>query len=1330
MRCFAGAMLLVSLSSLAQSQNSTSGVASTASASPTCIQPRQPFDPPLTSISIALTGAIPTACDTTQQEVVTSSTLSLTYYKFGSYFFNISHPINVVNSQQSEPSFCSASFNSLVSVCINAPNLGFWGGWIISSGTNYSISNFIYPANPLPSEGARSGSSASSLSGSAARLSAAPYAESSSATLPRPMIGTGAGPSSALPSTTPPFPIRSSQLSSGGGGTFVTVSGTGGFLSSTAVRTGGPQSISTVVAPLPLPSLATIITGTVGSQVVTETFVPHIFPQYTTISGTITTTTTLTSGSSPVTVVVGPNGVGWAPYHEPSDASQLLPPSILPPSAVAAADSADPTVAGVSSASVPLGTGVTTPSVPSGTGISTSDPSANTSSHQSSIGTGSSFSSILLSTGNSAPSLSSSGISPGTGFRGSSLLIIGSSAQNILTGSTDTFGTISQTTQPVSISKSASQGASTNAAIVPISYVTTAFNSPSQTITTLSISGQAAVVYNKETFPGLSTITAPTTIQTSVVETEKNGKTSTFIGGIVVGPGGVYWGPPGLPPIPPFPGISPPCIWPFCTGGGGGGGSDPPGDPQPPPPYTPDDPNTPDNNDPKTQDQPSGKSSQPFSTPKPSSSSNPSSASQSPVTSSESCSSHTVTDYWVSCASGASTSCSTYASSVISGCSVTAATSTTASACPLGAYVSADPTMAGFDYSNEYPVLNPGYSSDVQWTYTVADIVESGVVVGSASASAGPSDSANSSPTTGTITPSGADNTATPGSGASTMPILTTTNLPSSTSGGNSAGMTSSPSAASVNPICQNFADPDNGVAGECQCSSGTFYTKLPLLTGQSDHCGYTSFPSPSPTPTPTSNPNPYPFTYTDIENGNVIACKSSSIGNAGVLYTVCEGESTTIGTDSAIYDHYTSAEAAAASASAAAAKPTAHCAFWDEVLYWTFEVYNINGWAGNDGGGLHKQEKGCGDLTGWSWTAGDIGNDQHVYFNLPFTMKSGCVERAIASAGGPSGLSCSGKGVGKERRSLKLESEQKNPKRRRRFRTDVSFSLSNRGVPELQALQNLKREAFLEIKPPSIVERDITPAPYRLNARSEFEKLYELDSRDLIKRGCLDWIWPGKNIPEEWWCNAVIPGVDACIAEIQKKGVVGKYPSMFYTSWGGIGDGSFGVEGTKLWASQNICSRVVDFDGITVGVYQYVVESAVLKPFGKDGLNLPEDEQKQILDPFLKNLSQAFAEQSAGEAYVFVPKGIDFQPNSAWTGWEYPALTRNKEITIIYKVELDYSDPKHFIPPDGKPQGVKTVLWTKGDPPSATEPKGTRRGTLPAQIPQDQIPADWQSSI
>lgn len=108
-----------------------------------------------------------------------------------------------------------------------------------------------------------------------------------------------------------------------------------------------------------------------------------------------------------------------------------------------------------------------------------------------------------------------------------------------------------------------------------------------------------------------------------------------------------------------------------------------------------------------------------------------------------------------------------------------------------------------------------------------------------------------------------------------------------------------------------------------------------------------------------------------------------------------------------------------------AAAVPRADCAFWDEALFWTFEVYNINGWAGDNGNRLHDQENGYGDLAGYSCNIGTSGNHQHVYFNLPYFMKTGCAERAIASAGGPSGLSCTAQPFSEKRRTVRLGYEK-----------------------------------------------------------------------------------------------------------------------------------------------------------------------------------------------------------------------------------------------------------------------------------------------------------------
>lgn len=91
---------------------------------------------------------------------------------------------------------------------------------------------------------------------------------------------------------------------------------------------------------------------------------------------------------------------------------------------------------------------------------------------------------------------------------------------------------------------------------------------------------------------------------------------------------------------------------------------------------------------------------------------------------------------------------------------------------------------------------------------------------------------------------------------------------------------------------------------------------------------------------------------------------------------------------------------------------PTADCSFRQVDLYFAFEVYNIDGWASDRGGSLKDQEEGCGALTGWVWSDADSDTPAYAQFNLPLVFKSGCVERAIASAGGPK-ISCQKGGGG-----------------------------------------------------------------------------------------------------------------------------------------------------------------------------------------------------------------------------------------------------------------------------------------------------------------------------
>lgn len=82
-----------------------------------------------------------------------------------------------------------------------------------------------------------------------------------------------------------------------------------------------------------------------------------------------------------------------------------------------------------------------------------------------------------------------------------------------------------------------------------------------------------------------------------------------------------------------------------------------------------------------------------------------------------------------------------------------------------------------------------------------------------------------------------------------------------------------------------------------------------------------------------------------------------------------------------------------------------------EDLVAYQFEIFNIAGWSTDEGAALHKQENGCGALTFWTWNDATSSESAYVYFNLPFFIKSGCVERAIVSAGGPK-LSCQGKGT------------------------------------------------------------------------------------------------------------------------------------------------------------------------------------------------------------------------------------------------------------------------------------------------------------------------------
>lgn len=260
-----------------------------------------------------------------------------------------------------------------------------------------------------------------------------------------------------------------------------------------------------------------------------------------------------------------------------------------------------------------------------------------------------------------------------------------------------------------------------------------------------------------------------------------------------------------------------------------------------------------------------------------------------------------------------------------------------------------------------------------------------------------------------------------PGTNTATMSANSSPNTitgPTRTSG---AG-TTDPSPPSVSYTCYPYSDPDAGPAApQCECDGlDGFYPYLSSISGQSNYnpCGYTT----SPTTAPATSVAPFTTTESD---GEVVSCASSTYYNYAVnTNPTCAGATSVVSTITSIASMYSTSVATSVSVasvasfasaanvawSSAAAAPSAACWILADDGYGdsAFEIYGINGWAGPGGSSLWKQEHGCGIVSGEEFYTnglndfkGRVRDTQYAYFGLSF-FKSGCVERAVHSAGGP----------------------------------------------------------------------------------------------------------------------------------------------------------------------------------------------------------------------------------------------------------------------------------------------------------------------------------------
>ncbi|KAI9674942.1 MAG: hypothetical protein M1822_009004 [Bathelium mastoideum] len=212
------------------------------------------------------------------------------------------------------------------------------------------------------------------------------------------------------------------------------------------------------------------------------------------------------------------------------------------------------------------------------------------------------------------------------------------------------------------------------------------------------------------------------------------------------------------------------------------------------------------------------------------------------------------------------------------------------------------------------------------------------------------------------------------------------------------------------------------------------------------------------------------------------------------------------------------------------------------------------------------------------------------------------------------------------------------------------------------------------------------------LAARDTFAKLppweeSSLSPRSIVKRGCMQ----SKQSGPQYVCNGDVPSENELRQQIQNHGNVGTKTSVFYTNL----KGASALNQITCWfnkyPNQNPTNGIVAFNKIVDPAYEQAVGQAMVQAGNQDKIGR-----------YQKLISQIFAEESSGDAFIFAPSGIDLTTlgdRNTWQNWEYPALTRNSNINRILRV--DPTQTTNVNP-------TISTIWLKGDPVSPQEPLGT----------------------
>ena len=180
------------------------------------------------------------------------------------------------------------------------------------------------------------------------------------------------------------------------------------------------------------------------------------------------------------------------------------------------------------------------------------------------------------------------------------------------------------------------------------------------------------------------------------------------------------------------------------------------------------------------------------------------------------------------------------------------------------------------------------------------------------------------------------------------------------------------------------------------------------------------------------------------------------------------------------------------------------------------------------------------------------------------------------------------------------------------------------------------------------------------------------------------------------------VPGVDASAQQVINRGTVPYLPSVFYSGWPLL------LYDAQRWArcyfGEEVSGSPTDYRFVVWGRHVSLEWMAYITYSLDDDMyraGYPDDQIEYYKDLFLKNLSQAFAELAQGDVILLAGDNVtsddrSWDPNKAWGGWVYPALTRNTRVTSISRV-------------DPNTDNLPRVIWRPQNGYSSQTPKGER---------------------